>query len=294
MATIDEIFDKKEKFLHESLKKFDGLIVKAQDKLLNELISEYAVQFDLDSDGNLTDSAKNIRLIAELDNIFNTLSQVLQNDALKKFANDMIKATNINSQYFKLLGKSISKDVDIEGAIKLVKQRLGINDKGIIKGSYLDTLAQSSQVKLTLKNFVSNSVTTKQPLSEYVNGFKDLVSGNKDVDGSLVRYMRQYAYDTFFQVDRVVSKFHADNLGLKYFLYAGSLIETSREFCIKRAGKVFSIEETEDWKDDPDLIDKKTKDSYLPLVELGRYNCRHMIKWVSNELAEILRGQSVN
>ena len=37
------------------------------------------------------------------------------------------------------------------------------------------------------------------------------------------------------------------------------------------------------------VIDKKTKDAYNPIIERGRYNCRHFINWITKELAEQLR-----
>ena len=56
----------------------------------------------------------------------------------------------------------------------------------------------------------------------------------------------------------------------------------------KRAGKVFSTEETKTWKNDPDLVEPKTKDTYSPLIERGRYNCRHWIDYISQETADYL------
>ena len=75
-------------------------------------------------------------------------------------------------------------------------------------------------------------------------------------------------------------------MGLNYFLYVGGIISTTRRFCEKRNSKVFHRDETKTWKNDPDLIEPRTKESYHPLLERGRYNCRHMIAWLSDEDAK--------
>jgi hypothetical protein len=77
-------------------------------------------------------------------------------------------------------------------------------------------------------------------------------------------------------------------LGLKWFIYQGSNIKTTRPFCRKKAGKVFSVEEAAKWRNDPDLVGKSSAATYNPLLERGRYNCRHHIGYISERLAKRL------
>ena len=118
---------------------------------------------------------------------------------------------------------------------------------------------------------------------------QEIVVGTQVRDGALEKYYKQFAYDTFNQTDAAINKHYADSLDLKWFIYQGSLIDTSRPFCVKRAGKVFNTEETDKWKCDPDLIGKpkgkKCDDSYNPLIERGRYNCRHTLRYITEDLA---------
>ncbi|HNR55534.1 MAG TPA: hypothetical protein PKJ19_10215, partial [Flavobacteriales bacterium] len=103
-------------------------------------------------------------------------------------------------------------------------------------------------------------------------------------------------FDTYQYLDRASSDAYATKLGLDAFIYAGGLIETSRDFCIKRNGKVFSRKEAErEWPKDPTLPrTKKERESgvlvgYDPLRDMGRWNCRHRIRFISDALAEQLR-----
>ena len=90
--------------------------------------------------------------------------------------------------------------------------------------------------------------------------------------------------------------------------YWKSGLEEGRDFCVCHNGKVFSIEETEEWKDwipdqcdYPDSHPMQSKEGtkyppnvvpgylqvpgYDPLVDRGGYNCRHIIGWIADELA---------
>jgi hypothetical protein len=121
--------------------------------------------------------------------------------------------------------------------------------------------------------------------ADLTRGLREKVVGNPDVDGELVRYFRQYSYDTFNQVHEVKNRQFADALDLQWFIYAGSVIPNTRAFCRKKAGKVFNIREAQTWRNDPDLIGKGRPEPYDPLIDRGRWNCRHFIKYISAEMA---------
>lgn len=75
---------------------------------------------------------------------------------------------------------------------------------------------------------------------------------------------------------RSVSMSKADELELTHFLYAGGTIKTSRQFCIERANKIFTLEETQSWDNEQDL----------PVIPyLGGYNCRHSMVFMTKDKA---------
>lgn len=79
--------------------------------------------------------------------------------------------------------------------------------------------------------------------------------------------------------ERGLSIKKATDLDLKYFIYEGGLIKTSRPFCVEKAGKIFTMQDLKSW-------DNGQK---LPVIPyLGGYNCRHHINWISDELAKSL------
>ena len=145
------------------------------------------------------------------------------------------------------------------------------------------------EVRQQMKNYVVKSVANKKGFTEYLRGMKELVIGTTTRDGALERYYKQYAYDTFNQTDAAINKHYADSLNLTWFVYSGGTIATSRAFCIKRSQKVFNTKETEKWKCDSTLIGKpkgvRCDSRYNALIERGRWNCRHTLRYITEEMA---------
>ncbi len=72
----------------------------------------------------------------------------------------------------------------------------------------------------------------------------------------------------------------ANELEIDRFLFSGGLILDSREFCKKRAGKIFTRKQVEAWQK---LSWKgKIPDADVFMV-LGGWNCRHILSPVSDE-----------
>lgn len=135
------------------------------------------------------------------------------------------------------------------------------------------------------------SISSNPSLKDYTNGLEGLIVGNKNTAGVLQKYYRQYAYDSYSQVSEISNREFANALDLKYFIYEGSIIDTTRAFCASKAGKVFSIEEAlTEWPKDKNLLGDRS--TYIaPLIERGRWNCRHMIRYIPDELAFYLRPE---
>lgn len=266
-----------------------GKVDKAQSTFLNDLIADYMGKFQTDDKGNLLASTSNMRMAIKLDQFFDALDENTLRSINTQFGKDMLKLTPLSGRYYSAMGTPKDLVESISEKVGFIEQGIGIKDGEIIKGGYLDTLAKMPEVRQQLKDYVITSVANKKGYSDYLRGMKEMVVGAGQKEGILKRYYRQYAFDTFNQTDAAINKHYADSLDLKWFVYTGSVIDTTRPFCRKRAGKTYNTEETEKWKCDPDLIakpkGKKCDDSYNPLIERGRYNCRHTIRYITEELA---------
>lgn len=170
-------------------------------------------------------------------------------------------------------------------------------DKDMIKALKNNTWNSFNQFGLQtqekLADVMYNSIAGKQPFSQMVNHFRGILSGFEDVRGrSMANYADLYAHDSIMDFHNTVNLKKADDLGFKYFLYYGSAMTTTRDFCFRRIGKVFSREEIESW------VHSWSGKSGPAMTNRGGYRCRHHWRpvrkdWIKDEgkFEAILRGE---
>lgn len=203
---------------------------------------------------------------------------------LDELINFLLDAVDEVSKYFESLGFKKAASI-AESVTNTIRAVIGLEGETIVAGGFIDNLASMSTVREGVLSFARLSAASGIEYSAYQSGVKSILQNS----GIVGDYFRRYAYDAYNEVREIANVQFAEGLGLKYFIYEGSVISTTRKFCSKKAGKVFSTEEAKKWKNDPDLIEQSTKATYKPLIERGRYNCRHFINYISDELAFVLR-----
>ena len=274
--------------LSELLQSLDTRVHGMQRSLTRRFLEAVLEMFDFEG-GKLKKTTKNIAALRKLERLFENFEREIIRDELALFAAELLEIGGLTVEYYEATSPA-AKAAAIKNSLELLRSVMGITaDGGLVEGGYLDRLGKTVQIRETLRQYVVQSIVSKRSLTDFQRGLRDLVEGKPGIDGALQAYWRQYAYDTYNQAHEVVNVIMADELELQHFIYQGSIIPTSREFCRKKAGKVFTRQEALKWKNDPDLIDKKTAASYNPFIERGRYNCRHWLNWISQDLAEQLR-----
>jgi len=136
----------------------------------------------------------------------------------------------------------------------------------------------------------SIKVPIKDALLQYIAGggrykdFKDTVKEiltTKKIEGNIDTIAREYA----FQYRRAQGQIIATKLNIKYFLYFGTEIETTRCFCQERIGNIYTKEEVESWADlDWNGKEKGTNKGNIA-QKLGGWRCRHDLMAVSEARA---------
>ena len=297
MTKADKIFERKMKFINGAVARMDKNVVAFQRKLFDLIVAEYLPQFD-QKDGMILDTPKNDNLVGRLDRIFDRLEDALQKDVLSVFVNNILQSTKLSAEYYVALGfkKTVVNNI-LKNKVNL-ESKLGITPKGRLKkDGYLFQLGKTQEARQDLKRYVLRALTGDTSFLDFQLGFKNLVMGSPKgrkkgvaTTGRLQRYFDQYAYDSFNQLDETANRQFAQGLNLEHMVYEGSLIDTSRRVCEKWAGKAFVVK---DWvkmaKADPDVIDQKTISTYNPLIERGRYRCRHFIKYITKTIYEALK-----
>lgn len=110
------------------------------------------------------------------------------------------------------------------------------------------------------------------------------IYGRDRLGDNLNRYATQIVQDSLMGFDGQFAKFRADQLGLTSYIYYGSLVRDSRDFCKENADKIFTEDEIrEKWANET----WQGKAQGDPFVVRGGYNCRHHFQPVNPDWGKI-------
>ena len=140
-----------------------------------------------------------------------------------------------------------------------------------INGIYqqADTRKQKELVDFVQAQRIAGKTNTedfKTAVDELKQSYGSTVTG-----ANLAVYSSQIVQDALMGFDGQFAKFRADELGLTSYVYFGSIIRDSRDFCVEHANKIFTEEEARQlWQND-----WQGKSGSDPFIDRGGYNCRH-------------------
>lgn len=259
-------------------------ILGAEASILRKILSDILPELKL-KDGFLVGGVSNMAKANMIERIFDEVGRDEVNAILLEYSNALLGISGKNAAYYYTIGFDREKVDAIAGDLSLIRGVIGIDKDGqLLKDGFLYRLGRSEAVRDKIKQYVLTSIASQQSLKQFQSGLKEVVKGRGDVSGSLTSYWNNYAYDAYSRVREIDNLHFKNEIGLRHFIYQGGLIKTSREFCIKKNGKAFTEEEAKkNWPNDPDLIDQKHLSTYNPLIDRGRYNCRHFLMWISED-----------
>lgn len=275
----------------ESFSAFKSLLEKqlrkAEAMLLRTVINDHLAALK-QSEGRLLSTVRNIARANLVGRSLDASNLPEMQVALKSFAEELLEISGRNAQYYFATGQDKEKVARIAKDLAQIRALIGLDGNGeLLPDGYLYRLSKADELRETLRSELVTAVATRQSVQSVQRAFGNIILGSKDATGALVSYYRRFAYDAHTKVREVNNLHFADELGLNFFVYQGGVIKTTRDFCEKKNGRVFSREEAlKGWPKDPDLIDKKTRAQYRALIDRGRYNCRHFLMWISDTAAE--------
>jgi hypothetical protein len=202
------------------------------------------------------------------------------------FATQVLRLPGLNVAYFEALNVRGCKELraPLSG---FLERKFGVTATGdVAPGGYLSTLVGDTTAQRELLRFAYTSQASGAGITAYRQGLEALVTGGNGAKG-LMETLYAEAGDTFAEADRSLQGIAAERLGLTAFLYQGGLIKSSRPFCVKRNGKVFTGAEIDLFGTSADtyggyankaegLFSGKSA-PYEPRVNLGGYSCRHTL-----------------
>lgn len=295
--TKSDIAQLREDFIRDRTKLLNRRVSASERKLYDVIFKKVIEKFELDG-GNIKSSSANVDIANRLDSLYKEFQKGDYMKVIGMFSGDMTEIQSLNKIYFTILTEDKEKVDKISiGVDASINKRLGLNTSGkIIKNGFLDKLIKDETFLKDIKKQTYKAVSGGESLKQFTKRISTTITGNKSVNGGLVKHFNTFAYDTYAAVDRTTQKLWAGKLGLKAFIYAGGKIKTSRKFCIKNNGKVFTTDEAKNWED---LIGQDdgpmwSEGTYQPLRDMGGHRCRHSPNFISNREAISRRPELAN
>lgn len=227
-----------------------------------------------------------------------TLESIVKKE-LKTGYPDVIKSTitsarsivDLNQMYFSTLMESNRIDEIRDKTSKIVDRRLGIDENGKIKqGGFADRALDDATMRKQFIKEVKKLSASGKDIGSVHEVLKKFITGNNLESGFIDKHYNTFGKDLLYGIDRSNGNVYSNELGLNYGYYGGGLIITSRCFCIKCNGKIFSREQMEKWRDKLNescgpIWNEKKDGRYDPIENMGGYGCLHQIDWVTDSIA---------
>jgi len=276
---------------------------------LSDIVAALIPQLDV-KDGVIQETANNYRLMQVLDKTYKTASIVYNQTLLTQIVTTTTKLSALSNGYFEVMmtGNLPARFESIVAKTeKLMNAYIGIEGETLKKGGFLESYFSQNVLNTELKQLTAKAVTTNMDIREYTKILRDKITGTDEYKGGLEKQINQYVGDLYQTYDMAYNKTIGNELGLTYFIYQGGLIDDSRDFCAAHNNKVWSVDEAQEWStwtpadgNYPAGYEIKAKDmnstpsyigypGYDPLINLGGYRCRHMLGWITDDIAEKMR-----
>jgi len=182
-------------------------------------------------DGSLAMTASNLTSINTIVNELRAfLTQGEYVDIVKAFNNEFTVQQGLTAKYF---GEVLGLDaIPTPFAAQLYQTNRAIAIDGVLGNTALDSMLLND-VRSTLIDAVGSN-------SRYTNtleSLRNLVEGNAEKEGQLLRYSRQIVSDTFATTDRAYTQLVSEDLGLQFFRWLGGKMKTTRCLCLNLNGQ---------------------------------------------------------
>lgn len=273
----------KDDFIDLSKIKFRKKVSRSELWLIDRIVSEVVSKLSFDG-GDVKLTQQNINVITNaLTEIFNEFDKKLNLGLINLLVKDFSEISRFNRLYFK--EQSLGFDF---GEIKketnaIMRKSIGLTKTGkISKGSFLDSVSNTSNIKSKLQEQLIRSVTGGSERSNIIKELKNTLTTTDKKLGLVNSHYYRELQDQQVKYDRAESKVYADKLKMDAFIYSGTRVGDTRDFCAQRIGKIFTREEAKEWSSKK--WQGKNK-GYSPLIDLGGYNCLHSPQWITNRTA---------
>jgi len=283
-STIDKLI----KTLDESPFKFNNRLPAIEKKILDELLL-LLKELQTGKDGRIVSNIANLKLVNSIRLKLEKLvvSKEYVRD-LAEFARSFNTAALYVSSYYQGIFDNFNKKPYYESITKTAIDN-AINS--------LTKVGINANVAEPIQKMLMTAVTSSQSYSSLAETLLKTIKGSDGKPGMLSKYVSTYTTTALSIATRqYMAAIHRD-LGIKWFKYLGSNIETTREFCLYMTKKKW-VHESEFETIISGDIDGHQVEMYNGLprgmiagtnatnfeVNLGGWNCRHGLYGVTDSM----------
>lgn len=214
------------------------------------------------------------------------LKQVNKAEGLRKFVKEVVN-TQMERYYleqFEILTKQTGKYFQDFEPSEALERRVKERGQLLIDG-FLESLFGNNIILNDVQTTIRNGVVSSIKIDSLADLLQTQIEGKEKKFGLIKHYHYGNGFDEMQKYSRSLDNDYSAQLSLNYAIYQGGEINTTREFCDKRNGKVFNRETIESWNN-LEWSGKILNGDVL--IDCGGYNCRHDFDWISYELAKRL------
>lgn len=222
MASLEKLSQDILNLIDESVARFNGTLPALQDKIFADL---QRLVKDMELRGNrLANTAANIRAIGTLKSRIERI--ILNPDYLGRvgdFAKSFVAVSRLQNEYFSKLSNQFGTN-DLLSAIR--DQSINLTVTNLTESGITSDLTEAIQ------DLLQRNITGGGKYSDLLDQLRNFITTNETGIGALERYGRQITTDSLNQFSAQYTQAVTEDLGLDWFMYVGSNIETTREFCL--------------------------------------------------------------
>lgn len=216
----------------DSINGFMDNVPKVQDKIYKEILT-LTKDLKLDSRGNIKNTIDNYKILS---NLRQRLEKVVFTGEYKELSKKLLKSfeqiDKVTNDYFATFATSPSSTT--EDILKILRDE-SINRTAI----YLGQSGVNANVLSKVQEILQTNITSGGSYADFQKSMKGFMLGDAENLGALQRYANTIVVDGVNTYSRTYMNLITDDLGLEWYTYTGSLLETSREWCKHMVKKRF-------------------------------------------------------
>ena len=274
MSDLRKIARKRSKYLRDAesglLSRSDTMQRKLNAYVLNTLVPSLQMR-----NNQLTNTASNLNKVNKVSGLKRFMKTVVDLAMLEYYEKQFKGINRLSNQYFNKFEPT-----------EATKERI-INRGQTITDGFIDELFDNNEIVKSIQNTIRNSIITEQRTTDLKQLLTDQIKGKNDKLGLVSSYHYKNGFDEFQGYSRSLDEQYSKALKLNYAFYAGGKIKTTRDFCQERSGNLYNRETILSWNHTPANWAGRKPDNNI-LIDMGGYNCRHDLDWISWELAQQL------